>query len=449
MQRHRAVEPARELAYEYLSEGDPVVHAPQLDARVDRSSEALGLEGARHLDTPFGPAVVVDHVFEPDRSHGRVRLGDHAVHDDAALAMLGRWGASPAESEARRRIVFFDLETTGLSGGAGTVAFLVGCGYFENGAFVTRQYFLPGFASERALLHAVGDLLASAKRLVTYNGKSFDVPVMEVRWAFQRMCVPIEDVAHLDMLPVARRFWRADDDGLLQSCRLASLERSLLGFEREGDVPGWEIPARYFDYIRHGRVATLEPVLSHNRLDLVSLAVLTARAQHLAREGPSASLEPREWLALGWLYDAHGDWIRAEPCYERVVSSRFSGHALRLEAWRRVARLRRRRRRFDEAAMAWQQVLTLEPRGPAAQEAREALAVHHEHRERNLTEARRLAIEAMRSEMGTARRAAVSHRLARLERKLQHDVDQGSIFGEGWDREGQRGSGRGEDREPS
>lgn len=425
VQRQRPVGQVRELAYEYLGEGES---GSPVDAGVDRSAEALQLEGARQIETPYGPAIVVERVLDAERSHGRVRVGDHAVDDDAALGMLGRWGdLAPVEGD-RQRIVFLDLETTGLSGGAGTVAFLVGCGYFEGGAFVTQQYFLPGFAAERALLHAVNDLLSRTRRLVTFNGKSFDVPVMEVRWAFQRMRVPIEDVSHLDMLPVARRFWRADDDGVQQSCRLVSLERSLLGFERQDDVPGFEIPARYFDYIRHGRVGTLEPVLTHNRLDLVSLAVLTARAQRLARDGPSASVEPREWFALGLLYAGQGDPAGAEPCFERVALSRFAAVPLKVEAWRHVARLRRRRRRFEASATAWEQVLALEPRGPAAQEAREALAVHHEHRQRNLSEARRLALEAMRSGLGGARRAAVSHRLARLERKLQVDADQGSIF---------------------
>lgn len=431
VQRHRPAGPVRELAYEYLGDGEPLDSGVAVDASVDRSVEALQLEGARRIETPYGPAIVVERVLEAERSHGRVRIGDQSVDDDAALGLLGRWGHLAPTDADRQRIVFFDLETTGLSGGAGTVAFLVGCGYFEQGAFVTQQYFLPGFAAERALLHAVGGLLSRAKRLVTFNGKSFDVPVMEVRWAFQRMRVPIDDVSHLDMLPIARRFWRADDDGVPQSCRLVSLERSLLGFERQGDVPGFEIPARYFDYIRHGRVGALEPVLTHNRLDLISLAVLTARAQRLARDGPCASVEPREWFALGLLYAGHGDRAGAEPCFERVALSRFSAVPLRAEAWRHVARLRRRRRRFEASAAAWEQVLALEPRGPAAQEAREALAVHHEHRQRNLSEARRLALEAMRSGLGGARRAAVSHRLARLERKLQGDVDQGSIFDDG------------------
>lgn len=426
VQRQRPREAVRELSYEYV----PAHGAGDESSHVDRSREALRLAGARAIDTPCGQAVVVERVFEPSEWHGRVQVGEQVVPDDAALAMLGRWGLDAPSPAERQRIVFFDLETTGLSGGAGTVAFLVGCGYFENGAFVTQQYFLPGFAGERALLHAVNELLGSARRLVTYNGKSFDVPVMEVRWAFQRMRAPLDEVAHLDMLPIARRFWRDDDDGMPQSCRLVSLERALLGFERVGDVPGWEIPARYFDYIRHGQVESLEPVLAHNRLDLISLAVLTARVQRLAREGPTVSSDPREWFALGSLYEACGDRSRAESCFERVAMSRFASTTLAVEAWRRVARLKRRRRRYDEAAAAWEHVLAYDVQGAAAEEAREALAVHLEHRRRNLTEARRLVLENLRGGLRATRQASASHRLARLERKLDRTTNQASIFDE-------------------
>jgi hypothetical protein len=423
----------RSLVYDYGNlDADRRLVGPGSDPRA-----GLTLEGSRLVETSAGPCLVVEHRIDADRHHGMVRVGEAEVHDDDALAVLGRWtaregagpginagGAAAPGAETPGTVLFLDLETTGLSGGAGTVAFLVGIGFFDRGAFHTRQFFLTSYQGERALLEAVAGSLGPMGRLVTYNGKSFDVPVMETRWLFQRMRPPFEGVPHLDLLHPARRLWRDDDDGLGQSCRLVALEQSLLRFHRIGDVPGWEIPARYFDYIRHGATAPLEPVLLHNRLDLLSLALLTARAQRLVREGAAGTIDPREWLAIGCLLERAGQDGRAEECFERASTARVTGTALRVDALRRLGRLRRRQRRFVEAADAWRRLLALDRSASrAAQEAREALAVHFEHRERDYATARGLAADALSRAGAPRARDAVSHRLARLDRKLSADGD--------------------------
>jgi hypothetical protein len=345
---------------------------------------------------PLGP----DHVLERDRFR---RAGGIPVFGD----------------DHRRSPVFFDLETTGLSGGAGTVPFLVGCGYFERGAFRTRQFFLHGFAAERALLHAVTQFVSGIPMLVTYNGRTFDLPVMETRWLFHRMRVALEGVPHLDMLPPSRRLWRDSAENVERSCRLVSLEAVLCGVMRVGDVPGFEIPQRYFEFVRRGDARLLEPVLYHNRMDLLSLAALTARAQRLVCDGAAATADAAECLALGRLFDARGEREEAERCYRRVVADAMATHPQREDARHALARLLRRDRRFREAAVVWRELLAhAAGRTPAVREAVEALAVHHEHRERDLERARSLAARALALERDPARRDAVSHRLARLDRKL-------------------------------
>jgi DNA polymerase III epsilon subunit-like protein len=347
-----------------------------------------------------------------------------------------------------RRTIFIDLETTGLSGGAGTVAFLVGCGYFDLGAFQVRQFLLTSFASERALLHAVADFFDGADLIVTYNGKTFDVPVMETRWLFHRLQMPLTSVRHFDMLHPARRLWRAragardpGDSG----CRLATLERTLFNVSRVGDVGGFEIPGRFFQFLRSGDPRPLEPVLEHNRLDLVSLAAVMARALELARDGHAACRDSTEALALGRIYeraatdDRLGDRVsvlaRAESCYRRAAQSRTAG--VRAEALYRLALRHRRERRFAEAAAIWREVIDLtEPRavrrigglGALRHFAAEALAIHHEHRDRDLTSARKLALFAMEeaeaeAEPDSPRADSVRHRLARLNRKLAQKTD--------------------------
>jgi uncharacterized protein YprB with RNaseH-like and TPR domain len=395
--------------------------------------------GGRPADTPFGQCLIVDRRYEGDRFHGGIRIGECDVRDFASLAILDP--SLPFRGQTPRTI-FIDLETTGLSGGAGTVAFLVGCGYFDLGAFQVRQFLLTSYASERALLSAVADFFEGADLIVTYNGKTFDVPVMETRWMFHRLQMPLDSVPHFDVLHPARRLWRAraragdpDDSG----CRLATLERTLFNVTRVGDVGGFEIPGRFFQFLRSGDPRPLEPVLEHNRLDLVSLAVVMARAVELVRDGHAACRDSAEALALGRVYeraatdervrDRMNVLARAESCYRRAAESRAT--EVRGEALYRLALRHRRERRFAEAAVIWREVIDLtEPRASRRiaglhelrQFAAEALAIHHEHRERDLGSARELALFAL--EEADGRRAdGMRHRLARIDRKIAEKTD--------------------------
>ena len=396
----------RELTYE---PDDGYRNAAALDP--DQVAVALG---GRRVSTRFGECIAIDRRYESDRWHGGVQIGDCTLDDVAALRVL-----DPALTQvAPRRTVFIDLETTGLSGGAGTVAFLVGCGYFDLGAFQVRQFLLTSHAGERALLTAVAEFFEEADLIVTYNGKTFDVPVMETRWLFHRMEMPLDGVAHFDMLHSARRLWKHDEQG----CRLSTLERTLFDVRRVGDVPGLEIPSRYFGFIRSGDPRPLEPVLEHNRIDLVSLAAVTARAVKLARDGHDACRNCAEALALGKVFDKAEHFSRAEACYR--YASQSPEAIVRVEALYRLAVRLRRDRRFSDAAAVWRELIDFtEPyarqRGMLSdlrQVAVEALAIHQEHRAKDLAGARELALAALEETGG--RSQTVRHRLDRLDRKL-------------------------------
>jgi hypothetical protein len=310
--------------------------------------------------------------------------------------------------------LFLDLETTGLAGGAGTYAFLVGCGWFDGGSFRLRQFFLSDFAAERALLESVAEIASDSGCVVTYNGKAFDLPLMETRFVLQRMQTPFADIAHVDMLHPARRMWREDD----VECKLTNLERSLCGHEREGDVPGFEIPSRYFRYVRAGDARPLEAVLEHNRLDIISLAMLTARASQLLDEGPAAASTAREAFGMGRLYERAGMTERALASFVRASSAPTAD--IRCDALRASAMLLRRLRRYREAADTWRDLLAVqECPEHYAREATEALAVHHEHRVRDLEVARTFALQSLGLQATMARQNAMKYRLARLDRKLE------------------------------
>jgi len=435
----------RELTYE---PDDGYRNAAALDG--DYVASALG---GRRVANRFGECLVIDRRYESDRWHGGVQIGDCTIDDLDSLRILDpnlgrsaglqaclepdahRAGLQPClEPVTRRaglepcpRTIFIDLETTGLSGGAGMVAFLVGCGYFDLGAFQVRQFLLTSHAGERALLAAVAEFFEGADLFVTYNGKTFDVPVMETRWLFHRMEMPSiggeGGVPHFDMLHPARRLWKHDESG----CRLSTLERTLFDVVRVGDVPGMEIPARFYGFVRSGDPRPLEPVLEHNRIDLVSLAAVTARGMRMAREGHDGCRDCAEALALGRILERAEHFTRAEACYRFAAQS--SASQVRADALYRLAVRLRRDRRFDAAADTWRELIEFtEPKSMRRgqlndfrQIAVEALAIYREHRAKDLAGARELALAALDEAPGKT--GSVRHRLARLDRKLARKND--------------------------
>ena len=350
--------------------------------------------------------------------HGRETIGSIAERLAQSAGEAGLFaGGSP-----QAPFVFFDLETTGLSGGAGTQAFLVGCGSFgDDGAFLTRQFLLTRYADERTLLGMVSDALARAGALVSFNGKSFDAPVLETRYLFHRLEWVGAEMPHVDVLHPARRFW--GNDTAESNCSLTALERRIVGARRAGDVAGFEIPARYFQFVRSGDAGPLVAVLEHNRLDLLTLAALTGRLLHLSRVGPAEARDACEALALGRIYARAGFETRARESLVRSIelsrAPRGAFDPVRIEGLRALALAWRRVREHDEAAEYWQQLVDTRGCPPiVAREATEALAIHHEHRVRDFTAARTFALRSLEAEARPAWTRAVHHRLARIERKL-------------------------------
>lgn len=412
--------------------------------------------------------VVIERTYDAHVRHGRLAVSDYAETLAAhipALALLAADERATAREDSRRTerfawdtrarrrddagrvgaptagpLLFFDLETTGLSGGAGTVAFLVGCGYFEDDGFRTRQYFLSGYEAEHELLVAVSQLAREFAGVVSFNGRTFDVPLIGMRYAFHRLDSPFEGLPHFDMLHPARRLWRrrsgtlgSTDDWQLTapgsdpaSCALKSLEEAILGTGRVGDVPGFEIPSRYFAYLRTGDLEPLQAVFEHNRLDLLSLAALTGLAARMAAQGPSAVPTPHEALAMGGLYQRAGRLGEAEACYVRASGLGDAGwdagtieRDIRADALRSLALLRRRQRRWTDAAEAWAALVDAATDRATEQEARRALAIHHEHRTHDLEAARQAAEEAARAERDPDRLKDLQHRLDRIGRKRE------------------------------
>ena len=385
-----------------------------------------------------GSCFVVETRWDAAARHGGEAIATMASRLEEAVGDASILIGSPV----RLPFVFFDLETTGLSGGAGSYAFLVGFGRFdEGGGFVTRQYLLVRFSDERPLLETVAGELCRAGALVTFNGKSFDQPVLETRSLYHRLEWTGAGVPHLDMLHAARRFWRREGDESRRDirdapgCSLMALERQILGTTRQGDVPSFEIPSRYFHFVRTGDARPLKGVFEHNRLDLLSLGALTTRMLQLVRGGPACARDAREAFGLGRTYARAGLDRRAEDAYGRTIelcapaTIGTGSSAVYIEALRALALASRRSRSYHEAAGYWQRMLEVPGcPGRLAREASEALAIHHEHRIRDLQTAKTFALRSLEHERRPAWDEATRHRLARLDRKLGSLTFRGSRF---------------------
>ena len=412
----------------------PKAPARLAEGTFGREGHSRTLNGAWR-ETPSGRSFVVSHRFAPDDEHGR-----HQVAEFAGILEVASPAASlVGRSSAATPFVFFDLETTGLNGGAGTHAFLIGCGWFDaEGGFLTEQHLMTEFTGERSMLGVVADDLRRAGTLMSFNGKSFDAPMLETRYLFHRLESPCAGRPHVDLIHPARRFWGSASEA---GCSLGVLEEQLLAVHRKGDVAGFDIPARYFRFVRTGDAKPLIDVLHHNRLDLLSLAGLTARIFELVQAGPDAAGRSREALALGRVYREAGLDERAEQAFERALAlagredakssetdvwpttQRSERLTLKIEALRALALLARRQHRYEAAATRWRQLIDLSDCPPhVSREAIEALAIHHEHRVRDLAAAKLFALRGVELEEAPARGDAARHRLARIERKLVSEM---------------------------
>jgi uncharacterized protein len=334
-----------------------------------------------------GEFFVVDSSVHVDVRHGDVPLSRlHAIHP----ATVGVLASEPELGEFDfRRAVFLDTETTGLAGGAGTAAFLIGVGFLDGDRFRVRQYFMRDYHEEAALLRALAEDLAGYAHLVTFNGKMFDAPLLDARFRLNRDRFPLAEAPHLDLLHPARRLWKAR----LESCRLQSLEAGLLGLRRSGDIPGEEIPRVYFDWVRRRDARLLARVFEHNRQDIVSLAALAVLACQWVEE--SRAEDPRDVFSLARVLERARLYERSEAEYRRALAlgaGELRGPALLRLAWRA-----KRAGDFERAAELWTEA------GEAGEsEGWRELAMHHEHRTRNLDAALAAVARGMRLVEGGA-----------------------------------------------
>jgi uncharacterized protein len=363
--------------------------------------------------TPRGEAFVAEQTFDEDYLHGNA---SHLIKSQ--LSLISEWANDVRIAELPiQKFAFLDTETSGMAGGTGTYAFLVGAGRFVDDKFELQQFFLRDPSEEPAMLEALINFLAPCEALVTFNGKAFDAPLLVTRYSLHRIPVPFKNYAHLDLLPLARRLWR----NRLPSRALKYLEEHVLGFIRTSEeVPGYEIPWLYFDYLRTQDARPLGGVFYHNAMDVVAMAALLSHISELLADPYNGRVEHGlDFIALGKLYEDLNHWDEAARLFERGLELGLDESDFGV-AVKRLSILQKKRGDVDEALRLWEQ---------AAEKghiyAHIEMAKYYEHKKRDVQAALQWAKSA-RKEAASADLPAyirkhwldeLDHRLARLERK--------------------------------
>jgi len=368
--------------------------------------------GAFH-PTPRVDVFIAEQTYPADYRHGVC-----PILCSPPLSLISQWAKdSRLVDMPLSRLAFLDTETSGLSGGTGTYAFMVGIARFVDDQFLLRQFFMRDPAEEPAMLEAIAQFLAPAQALVTFNGKAFDAPLLTTRYRLHHIPVPYAGYSHLDLLPLARRLWR----DRLESRALKYLEQHILGLTRSSEeVPGYEIPWLYFDYLKTGDARPLAGVFYHNAMDVVAMAALLTHVNEVMQNPYDGRVEHGlDFIALGKLFEDLGHWEEAARLFERGLELRLTESDFGL-AVKRLSILQKRRGDFNEALRLWE---AAEANGHIY--AHIEMAKYYEHKCRDV----KTALQWTRSALEHAERAdlpvyvrkhwleEIAHRLARLERK--------------------------------
>ena len=395
------------------------------EVRPPRAIEDL-VSGRFHT-TSRGQCFVAEATYPLNHGHGDLPLSAFLDLSPQVVAELE--GDERVADVDLGNVCFLDTETTGLSGGTGTMAFIVGLGFFADEAFHLQQYFLRDPGDEPAMVEALKASFPGFEALISFNGRCFDVPIIENRFILARTVPPLRDKVHVDLLHPARRLWRY----ALSSCALTALERKVLGVQRQqADVPSGVIPLLYRDYLRTGDARDMQRVLYHNQIDILSMVTLAARLGRAYTDpwmenggARRRELSSAECYGLARWYASVGETAEAERAYRQSLRlSQEQGSETRLRTLRELAQLLKRDDRRDEAFSYWQQLALEAGKASDGILAHVELAKYFEWHTGELERAAdwtRVAIQKVKGWRSGLRRkeqlADLDHRLERLERK--------------------------------
>lgn len=367
--------------------------------------------------TSQGDCFVVRKVYPLSFQHGSRKLGD--VPDLNFLEALHAY--SGISHVPINRFLFIDTETTGLSGGAGTYVFLVGVAKLEEDGIHFAQFFLQDPANEPCQLAALEDYASNTEVLVSYNGKSFDLPRIKNRYRFHGWPAPFQDVFHIDLLHIARRLWKNH----LSSCALGDIEYHLLGLEREShDIPGWQVSEKFFEYLQTGDPIPLQGVFYHNEVDVISLITLLSYiSERISTPLFRKHRNNHDLISIANYLSDLGHTELALDIFNHTFKIKSLPENLLLTGLKSTASIHKRLNDFPTAVPLWKKAADLNDLRSNIE-----LAMHYEHREKDFEEAIHWTLSALtlcedRDNDKSSQQDKLNHRLERLKSKLksQHD----------------------------
>lgn len=387
------------------------INQSQKEKSIDIVNQEVKIEevvSGKFIPTPFGDSFIRENYFPRDYKCGEVELFQIFQSSAKTISSLAR--DDRLKEIDINKTVFLDTETTGLAGGAGTYIFLVGVGYFEEDRFCVRQYFMRDFNEERALLSALNDLLTNFKAVVTYNGKTFDLPLMKSRYIMSGMKMSLEDPYHFDLLYPARRLWKRR----LENCSLSTVERDILGVIRDDDVPGYLIPEIYFRYLRTKDARAIKQVFEHNLQDILSLVALVSRMCFLVEDPLNNTEYGMDIFSIGKMFDEEKKYGQSTHYYAEALKHNLAEEEI-LEILRLSSFAYKRQGKWEEAEKIWREII--ERSREYIYYPFEELAKYYEHYLKDYQKAERVAEEALNIEENIFLREKLQYRLNRIKEK--------------------------------
>jgi len=337
------------------------------------------------IENDYGRVWMVETIYDIGYLHGHVELSDFIQSNSLELFDT----VCNHENFTFKKIAVFDTETTGLAGGTGTYPFIAGIGFWSNDSFIVRQYILRDFSEEPAQLKAFADDLTNCTCLLTYNGKSFDIPLMLTRYRINRLEIPFSDYPHLDLVHPCRRIYKRH----FESFALSHLEIEILGYQRMDDVPSHLIPRIYFDYLQNRDDRLLLPILNHNRDDIVSLYLLAQETQRrVSLAIADGHNDDNLLLSLAELFYKNKNLEKSNQLLERVKPQFCSKETLN-DTLMLQAIIAKKTRNWDSAISLWQNMLRA---GRFGIYPHIELAKHYEHRLRDFNLALKMTQDAFK-----------------------------------------------------
>ena len=388
------------------------------DKRLNKSqTEKYPIE--KVVDGQFWESIY-GQVFYHQEDYPQEHLhGEKPLWPTHPITRLCQWADAESLSlNELQSIIFLDTETSGLAGGTGTYAFEIGVGRFTNNTFRLAQFFMRHPGEEPALLAALSEFIDGMQAIVTYNGKSFDIPLLNTRFTMMGMTSPFEAVDHFDLLPLARRLWRTR----LESRTLGFVEEQILGVTRgEEEVPGYLIPEMYFEYLKSHDARPMAGIFYHNAIDILSLAGLFSHMAFLLEAPHADPIEhPEDTAALARLFEAMGNIPQALRLYEKALGESLP-ETVYWDTLERSSFLLKRTGNWLKAIAQWEQAAQAEHLY-----AFEELAKYYEHHAKDLVTAHKWTTRAIRTLASKhipayqyqVWKVNLDHRLDRLKRKM-------------------------------